>query len=281
MSIEANNQLRAEGLQRPVFAVPVIWKLQFTKNVSGALKKEMRQIEKKLKLPVNEHLALSNRFYALQNNILEKQQKVFGYQEPAEVARLPFFERQDRFRDYLISKLEEKYGKQNAEDVSETVRLLGKAIRKVKETDRETFKADSKIHEEIERLGRFQSIDYGHLPELTQEHIAENLKRIKHDLFKFTTLDAINRMMPRPAGPRVAHIRVGTPINSTELMGNRTRLDETERDQVVETFRQRMQGKIDEVNRLIAPQLKKFSHPNPFYNEKGRPPISVEVKPAQ
>lgn len=289
MAVEAYKQLSAEGSDRPVYIVPTIWKLQFTTNVSKALQKEMRQIEKKLNLPLNDKLSLSDRFYALEVNLLEKQAKAFGYEEPAAVGKLPFFERQDRFRDYLIAKLETRYGKQDAGEVSENIRLLGKAVRKLKETDRETFKADSKIHEEIDRLGRFEQVDYN-TPTLTQEHIAENLKRIKHDLFKTGTLDAINRVIPQPVGPRIAHIRVGEPINISEVMKElaskgRGEITEAERDELVETFRSRMQGKIDEVNQQIAPQLLKLSHPNPFYSEAAakteaaKPSISIETKP--
>jgi hypothetical protein len=258
-------ELLETGAQRPVYLASVVWKLRFNNDVTKGLHGEMAEIEKKLGLPSGKSLSLADRFAALQVNLLLKQEKAFGLPESQQaepVSSTGFFARQERFRNFLITKLEERYGKKS-DDPSENVVQLGKAIRQLKKTDPVQAKADTKLFDEIDRLEGFTAQCYNS-PHLTQEHIAESLKRIKQDLYKGGIKASLQRMIPRPVGSRTAYIRVGEPINLTERLAGRVNIPESERDAILEDFRQRLQGKLDEINGEIAPLVARYQVANPF-----------------
>src|SRR5262249_21660294 len=65
--------------------------------------------------------------------------------------------------------------------------------------------------EEARRLGGFSREIYN-TPKLTQEQIFESLKRIRADIIEGGVYNKMHNMLPKPYGPRVAHIRVPEPI---------------------------------------------------------------------
>lgn len=338
MAVEANKRLRAKGDTRPVYIAPIIWKLQFTEDVSKGLADDMGKVEKRLGLPNNKDMALMDRFKALQENILARQIKTF--EVPGEVveAKLPFFDRQEAMRQYLMTRMETKYGPEDVESfdkrfhrLSSKVREHDAQYRKEIEEDRETLatlqpfkdfngdvgtiprlqteafmnagikaielagkygvtdqefgkklalidaaikekaglqkaeiKADKAVLEEIRRLNGFTR-EFYNTPHLTQEHIAENIKRIKQEFFQETLMDNIIINVPRPVGPRTAHIRIPEPINLTERLNGKTEITKAETEALIAEIQAGMQAKIDEVNAQIQPEVAKFQKPNPFY----------------
>lgn len=263
MAIEAAQN---NPTDRPVFVTPIVWKLRFTRDVSKGLHREMKEVEQRLGLPANDKKPLGERFYALQVNLLDKQEDRFNVTpefKQQQKADPNFFSRQARFRDNLLQQLVHKYGPQEG-DLDKQVYRLEKAAKLNKDSDPEGYKADKRKAAEIKRLMGFTEAVYN-TPKLTQEHIAESLKRIKRDLFNKGFRDALNNMVPRPVGPRVAHIRVPDPINITDLVKQHVVLDDTTKTRLLEKLQARMQAAIDQVNRQYKPQLDRFSVPNPFY----------------
>ena len=57
---------------------------------------------------------------------------------------------------------------------------------------------------------------------VTQEQLAEHLKRIRNDYCEGSLRDTLNRFVPQPAGPRRAHIRVPEPLGLHDFAGSRT-----------------------------------------------------------
>ena len=72
---------------------------------------------------------------------------------------------------------------------------------------------------------------------VTQEELAEHIKRIRNDYCKGTMRDTLNRFVPRPAGPRTAIIRVPEPIAMHEFEGSV--------DEALVLLRRRMQEALD------------------------------------
>jgi hypothetical protein len=103
---------------------------------------------------------------------------------------------------------------------------------------------------------------------LTQEHIHESLKRIRSERVKRTKAHMLHNFLPRPYGPRVAHVRVPEPILVTP--------DRSADGLLVET-RAAMQAALDEVNREIAPAVDVFRHRNPFARRTERPAPSPDL----
>src|SRR5204863_2437398 len=81
------------------------------------------------------------------------------------------------------------------------------------------YKEETKLVAEIRRLDTFQAEVYA-TPSLSQEQIAETLKRTKRDLVSFTTMDGIRNMLPVAVGWRKVLLRCGDPINVRERLEN-------------------------------------------------------------
>ncbi|MBY0404169.1 MAG: hypothetical protein K2X66_09740 [Cyanobacteria bacterium] len=263
MAVKANQLLQEKKENRPVFIAPVVWKLNFTKNVAHGLKAEIREIEGKLHLPSPKHPSLAESFVTLQLNVFKQQAKVFGYEPNTPVDGLNFFIQQENFKKFLVQQLEKTYGKQH-ENEEKNIYLLGKAIRGVKANHPEQYKQDNDIHREIGRLSSFVKEVYN-TPHLTQEQIAESLKRMKQELLEGGYRDEVQKKIPRPVGDRTAHIRVVDPINVSALLGNKTQLTEAEQTELITQIQGKMQEKIDAINAEIAPIVKKHQVINPFY----------------
>ncbi|HHI81733.1 MAG TPA: hypothetical protein ENJ99_01130 [Rhizobiales bacterium] len=96
--------------------------------------------------------------------------------------------------------------------------------------------------------------------QLSQENIAESIKRIRNDYCSGTTRDTVNSFLPQPAGPRTAHIRVPEPLNVGALMTT------TSVEAMVEDLRTRMQMTLDQINADLAASGNVIYYPNPFVN---------------
>jgi uncharacterized protein (UPF0297 family) len=119
------------------------------------------------------------------------------------------------------------------------------------------------MHSEIERLNGFSAEVYN-IPTLTQEHIAESLKRIRQQML-YGGYDDAAKMVPRPISHRTAHIRVPEPINITEKLNGRNEIPDAERDEILAEVKRRMQDTLDQLNRDIEPAVKPYRAANPFY----------------
>lgn len=194
---------RRAGDSRPVYIVPVVWRVRYLGDISAGLHREMHHIERHLGLEHPESPNVSERFRVLQENILLRQMRVFGF-DPGWVKGLDFFARQDAFRDWLIEDLE----KRHTVDRHETPeRLLGRLRRVV---PREMASDRARVDEAM-RLCGFTRAAYAEKP-LTQEQIAESLKRHRATLVRQGWRNVLHNFLPRPFGPRIAHVRVPEPI---------------------------------------------------------------------
>jgi hypothetical protein len=248
---------------RPVYIVPVVWKLYFNHDVSSGLQSEMKGIEKKLRLPLNSKMEVMDRFVALQSNILASKEKQFGLINPAPITAQNFFERQEQLFAHLEEDLGQRYGTQHGDERRRT-HLFDKASRVNKESNRDLYKADQKKVAEMNRLLGFGRETYN-TPELTQEHIAESLKRIRKDLVMHTWLDRLKKTAPVPVGERTAEIRSAGPIEVRSLMSRPNVDEEALRDELVAQVRTYMQTRLDQINKEIAPEVQRFARINPFY----------------
>ena len=117
---------------------------------------------------------------------------------------LDFFARQNAFRDWLIEDLETRYTIERCESVERLLARFKRAIPRQLKSDR------AKVDEAI-RLGGFSRDVYARKP-LTQEQMAESLKRHRATLVRRGWRNVLHNFLPTPLGPRVAHVRVPEPI---------------------------------------------------------------------
>ena len=201
MACEAARRAGPGG--KAVYIVPIVWRIAYVDDISEALHAEMGHIERYLGLPESELLNVTERFRTLQESILLRQMHVFGFQ-PGWVAGLDFFARQDAFRDWLIEDLETRYTIERCESVEKLLARFKRAIPPDLKSDR------AKV-EEAMRLGGFSRETYARKP-LTQEEIAESLKRHRATLVRRGWKNVVHNYLPTPLGPRVVHVRVPEPI---------------------------------------------------------------------
>jgi hypothetical protein len=201
MACEAARQAGPDG--RPVHVVPIVWRLRYLTDISESLHREITHVETYLGLPKTSTVNLSERFRALQENILLRQMRVCGF-DPGWVGGLDFFARQDAFRDWLIEDLETRYSVERCESPERLLSRFKRAIPAELKSDR------AKV-DEANRLCGFSREVYARKP-LTQEQMAESLKRHRATLVRRGWKNALHNFLPTPHGPRAAHVRVPEPI---------------------------------------------------------------------
>ena len=89
---------------------------------------------------------------------------------------------------------------------------------------------------------------------MTQEELAEHIKRIRNDYCKGTMRDTLNRFVPRPVGPRTAIIRVPEPLAMHEFRGSV--------EEALVLTRQRMQDALDRINEGLRAGGRLRTYPN-------------------
>jgi hypothetical protein len=255
----------AERTEKPVYIVPIVWKYRFVRDVSARMHREMGILEKGLELPRGEATSVPRRFHALQVNLLAMRMKRFGFGDTAG----DFFERQSAFQRHLIGALEQHYHTEDAESVDKRIARMIRAIRsELSVLGRDAATADKRaalkehiaMAEEAKRLGEFTRDIYGSAM-LSQEQLFESLKRMRDRLLRGGWKNTMAIMMPRPFGPRVVHVGVPDAIRVSKVAEAHAKDYEAS---LLEHTRSRMQEKLDEINARIAPDVARFSHPNPF-----------------
>jgi len=254
MAIEAASRA-ATGENRPVYVVPLVWKLHYTRDVSNGMQADMEHIERELGLPSGKGYTVRERFRLLHENVLRVQMTRFGF-DHATVEHLDFFGRQEAFRAALVTDLAARYDVPSNASVERALRRLTRTV-----SDRR----DRAAVREAERLGGFSRVAYD-VPTLSQEQIYESLKRVRADLVTRGLGNVVHNFLPKPYGPRVAHVRVPEPIVVDVGLATAGERDRTAyQGHLVELTHAAMQGALDEINHEIAPDVDRFRRPNPFH----------------
>jgi hypothetical protein len=243
----------------------------FVEDVSAALAAEIGQIERKLGFPSDRQARLEERFFSLQARILARQLTAFEAQSsPSRITPQNFFVVQRQFQEVLLGRLRAAYG-QRTGDLPAQLRAYEKEIKLLRpakgspqdDASLRRYRAETKLVAEIRRLETFQADVYA-TESLTQEQIAETLKRTKRDLVNVTRLDGLRNMMPVAAGWRQVLLRCGDPIIVRQrLEQHRGDLQQISVELVID-FRRRMQAKLDELIAATRPVTQRFARPNPF-----------------
>ena len=201
MACEAARRAAPDG--KPVYIVPIVWRIEYVEDISEALHAEMAHIEKYLGLPSTPVASVAERFRVLQEAILLRQMHAFGF-DHGWVTGLDFFARQDAFRDWLIEDLESRYTVERCEPVERLLTRFKRAIPAHLKSDR------AKVEEAMRLCGFCREV-YARKP-LSQEQITESLKRHRATLVRRGLWNVVHNYLPTPLGPRVVHVRVPEPI---------------------------------------------------------------------
>lgn len=254
MALEALKRSRETGHDLEVWIAPVVWKLVFTRDVEADLMKECAYVERSLKIgPADCGVALPDRVYRIYETLLSRDEEKHGVEADRAA---PFRERQKRLVDALCGRLCKLFPESAAlAGGDETLRAARRFLRE--------NPADPELRKEVkslsEAVGRVQRLgDFAFSSEIvTQEGLAEHIKRIRNDYCKGTIRDTLNRFLPQPAGPRTAIIRVPEPIAMQDFQGTPA--------EAMAEIRGRMQTALDQINGGLRQNGRLKSYRNPFH----------------
>ncbi|WP_192364556.1 hypothetical protein [Mesorhizobium mediterraneum] len=254
MGFEALKRGRATDQDSRVWIAPVVWKLAFTKNVEPALAQECAYVEKSLKIERRAADTLPERVHHIYATLLSRDEIACGM-APDEQAS--YAARQTQ----LLLELRRRLGEGISVDpgANEIAELLRRSRRWLREKtgDAERQKQVRTLADTIQRLQRVGPWASAN-SRITQEEIAEHLKRIRNDYCKGTLRDTINRFVPQPAGPRCAHIRVLEPLGLHAYPGSI--------DNALAELHSRMQAAVTTTVAELEAAGGFIFYPNPFYH---------------
>ncbi|WP_192178772.1 hypothetical protein [Mesorhizobium amorphae] len=253
MGFEALKRGRGTAADFKVWVAPVVWKLAFTGNVEPALAKECTYVERRLGIDRSAE-TLPERVHHIYSTLLSRDVADWGMVSDR---RLPY----DVLQKALLIELRHRLGEIISADtaISDIIELLRLSRRWLRENagDAERsikVRALTETIQRLQRLGPWASVS----PTVTQEEIAEHLKRIRNDYCKGRLRDTLNRFIPQPAGPRRAHIRVPEPLGLHTFEGSV--------DEALDELRSRMQEAISGIVAGLDASGGFISYPNPFYH---------------
>ncbi|AZN99771.1 hypothetical protein EJ066_23050 [Mesorhizobium sp. M9A.F.Ca.ET.002.03.1.2] len=254
MASEALKRGRAADQDFKVWIAPVVWKLAFTKNVEPALAQECAYVEKSLTIERNPADTLPERVHHIYATLLSRDEIACG-KVPDEQASYATRQKQ------LLLDLSRRLGERISVDpgANEIAELLRRSRRWLRDNTgnaegQKQVRALADTIQRLQRVGPWASAN----PRITQEEIAEHLKRIRNDYCKGKLRDTINRFVPQPAGPRRAHIRVPEPLGLHTCRGSI--------EDALAQLRHRMQDTITAIVADVEAGGGFIFYPNPFYH---------------
>ncbi len=255
MALEALDDGRKSNPKFQAWVAPVVWKLAFTKDVEKPLLAECAYVERRLKIGAGASgLSLAERVYRVYEALAGARRTAARADRRAFLA----VRRSGRppSASALSVQLARMLGVEPSSDRDELLRLARRKLRDKAALDREAAKALKKTADALARVGRVGRFAFAD-ETVTQEQLAEHLKRIRNDYCEGSLRDTLNRFVPQPAGPRRAHIRVPEPLGLHDFAGSE--------DDALELLRTRMQAALDAVNAALAADGARRAYPNPFH----------------
>jgi len=161
MAWDAARQLRELGEARPVYVVPLVWRLRFLTDPAAGLQREMAQIERALSLPAGRG-AVEARFAALLGQLLTRQCARLGLPAPAFDPAAPgraYFPAQAATLAALRAALAEVHGPLE-EDPLRAMNRVRRSIRELESADPEGARRDRGRLAEMRRLSGFDPALY-------------------------------------------------------------------------------------------------------------------------
>ena len=254
MALQALDEGRKSNPQFQAWVAPVVWKLAFTKDVEKPLLAECAYVERRLEIGAGASgPSLAERVYRVYEALLTRDEQQLGL---TAAHSLPFAQRLAAVTAAISVQLARMLGVEPASDRDELLRLARRKLRDKAALDPEAAKALKKTADALARVGRVGPFAFAD-ETVTQEQLAEHLKRIRNDYCEGSLRDTLNRFVPQPAGPRRAHIRMPEPLGLHDFAGSE--------DAALELLRTRMQAALDAVNTALAADGARRAYPNPFH----------------
>ena len=251
MAIALAQQLAAEYNPRPVFVVPMVWRLRFTDNVHGALLREMRHIEEQCALSVPSTTDPAERLAGLLGALLAQRAEALGLSRPSLNTRQPgrgYFAAQSVIVAEIRARLSQSYGTLS-EDPMHALRTVQRGLRRREGQAPERTSHDRALMTELHRLSRIDATIYGR-DTLSQEQVAEILKATRAAVVTRGLGNRLHNFIPRAVGRRVAHVRVAEPMDIRSALA-----DGATSQSLLAELRGRLQRAQDDLGAELEPAL--------------------------
>lgn len=232
------------------FVVPVVWKLVFLEDAEPGLLEEAAYVERRLRLPSPpQGISSAKKVYAIYEALMHREFEKYGLTAARSASLL---QRRTVLVDLLQGMLATAIGA--APDSDDLLRLARRWLRENK-VDAAGHVEVRQLSEDLARAGRLGDFAFDDA-DITQEQIAEHLKRIRNDYCKGTLRDTMNRFLPQPVAARRAVIRVAEPIELRDA--------DVDADALAVELRARLQRALDVINADLRRQGVLRTQANPF-----------------
>ncbi len=264
MAWEAADALAVRGDARPVFMVPLVWRLVFTANAHAALARDVGDLAQRLGVTVPRG-AIAERFGALLPALLERQCTRLGLRVPPVHHGRDYFTAQADVIAQLRTRLAERYGALD-DDLTRAQFQLRKAMRERTAHEPDAVRRDRAWLLELQRLAGFDPALYDR-ERLDQERIAEVLKRTRSSLLTQGLGNVLRNTLPIAVAPRRVHVRVAEPLavhtaRAAVAIGG----EAAARTALLAEHHARLQGALDALGRELANTTSPHAMTNPLWS---------------
>jgi hypothetical protein len=268
MAWEAAAMLAATGDARPVYMVPLVWRLVFTANAHAALAHDVGDLARRLGVDVPQG-TVADRFAALLPGLLERQCTRLGIPVPQTRHGRDYFAAQSQVIAHLRRDLAERYGALD-DDLTRAQFQLRKAMRERTAHEPDAVRRDRARLLELQRLAGFDPALYDR-ERLDQERVAEVLKRTRSSLLTTEPLDVLRNTLPVAVAPRRVHVRVVEPIAVHAAYALTPQASEAAaRQALLATHHARLQSALTALGQELAPETSRHAVPNPLWSGAAR-----------
>lgn len=250
MAWESARQLRERSDPRPVYIVPLVWRLRFLADPTRGLEREIAHIESALELPAGPG-AVEARFAALLGRMLALQSEGLGLTAPVFDPSAPgaaYFPAQHAALEALHRALAERHGAVDPDPIRALFQLR-RSIRDLATRDAEAARRDRERLSELQRLSHLDPTLYDR-PTLAPERIAEILKSTRSTLVTRGFPNAAHNLVPIAVGPRSVHVRVPEPLAVHESLDSND--EEATRARLLGELHARLQTGVDALREEFA-----------------------------
>ncbi len=243
---------KAKAQEKTARLAPMVWKLVFAGDATAGLLKECAYVENSLKLGKGEGANPAERVHSIFHRLFDREAEKLSL---LAMPNLALQAKRDAIEAAAVLQLEGWLGDGIlGRDAAVTIQQVRRKVRaEGKELSGET-KTAQRLADRLALVRRLGDFAF-EKPKITQEEVAEHLKRLRNDWCKGTWRDAANQFIPQPVARRHAHVRILEPVevnicdDPAHLMG---------------LVRHAMQTALDEINGGLE-KAGRVAWANPFY----------------
>lgn len=245
MAYQAYTQ--TEG-KKPVYMIPVLWKLSFNKDVTKELHAEFNYIEKQLYLDSSKGLALNERiyqiFYSIFHNVAMKWNINLNTHHVVAA--------QQQIVQQLSGMAAHALAYTQTDDIDVDLKKMNKLV---KNYTHDNVKQVKNMLKDISNVHDF-TFDY-YNETISQENIAELLQKIRIRFCTQGFRNIFHKFVPIPVASRTAYIEVPESVCINDIIAQGK-----DKEHALKLMQNRMQSTLDSMNQKLIAQGKVISYKN-------------------